>query len=97
MLAGWFAMDAWLAKNAAVARRVADALNAAGQWAMANPVEAATIFEKYTKVHLGRAREQFAPALDAAMFQPVFDSATKYKILPGAIECERHPAGSGFV
>jgi len=85
VLAAWFALDAWLGKNVAVARHVADALDQAGQWAMANRVEAATIFEKYTKVHLGRAGEQFAPALDAAMFQPVFDSATKYKILPGPL------------
>ena len=85
VLAAWFAMDAWLAKNVAVGRRVADALEQAGQWAMANPVEAATIFEKYTKVHLGRAREQFTPALDPAMFQPIFDSATKYKILPKSL------------
>lgn len=85
VLAAWFAMDPWLAKNADAGRRVAQALNQAGQWAMAHPVEAATIFEKYTKVHLGRAGEQFAPGLDTAMFQPIFDSAAKYKILPATL------------
>jgi NitT/TauT family transport system substrate-binding protein len=85
VLAAWFAMNDWLTKNPAVGHRVADALEQAGQWAMTHPVDAATIFEKYTKVHLGRTGEQFSSALDPAMFQPVFDSATKYKILPGAI------------
>ncbi len=85
VLAAWFAMTDWLTKNPSVGHRLAEALNAAGQWAMAHPVEAAVIFEKYTKVHLGRAGEQFAPALDPAMFQPVFDSSTKYKLLPGPL------------
>ena len=86
VLAAWFAMDDWLAKNRDLGRRVADALDQAGVWAMANPVPAAAIFEKYTKVHLGRAGEQFAPKLDAAMFQPIFDSATKYKLLTAPLD-----------
>jgi NitT/TauT family transport system substrate-binding protein len=85
VLAAWFAMDAWLKQNAATARRIADALEQAGQWAMSNPVEAAAIFEKYTKVHLAKAGEQFTPVNDPAMYQPIFDSAAKYKILPSKL------------
>ena len=85
MLTAWFATTDWVAKNPAVARRVADALVGAGQWAMANPAAAAAVFEKYTKVHLSHFGEEFGRTLDPALLQPIFDSSTKYKLLPAPL------------
>lgn len=85
MLTAWFATNEWLAKNAATGRRVADALVEAGQWAMSNPAPASAVFEKYTKVKLAHFGERFARTLDPALLQPIFDSATRYKLLNGAL------------
>jgi ABC-type nitrate/sulfonate/bicarbonate transport system substrate-binding protein len=86
MLSAWFATTDWVGKNPALARRTSDALTAAGQWAMANPTAAAASFEKYTKVHLARATLTFAKSLDAALLQPIFDSAAKYKVISGPLD-----------
>jgi NitT/TauT family transport system substrate-binding protein len=85
MLTAWFATSDWVAKNPAVARRTADGLIAAGEWAMANPAAATAVFEKYTKVRLAHFGEVFGHVLDPALLQPIFDSATKYKLLPGTL------------
>lgn len=85
MLTAWFATNDWATKNPATARRVADALIGGGEWAMANPAAAGAVFEKYTKVHLAHFGEEFGRALDPALLQPIFDSATKYKLLPGPL------------
>lgn len=85
MLTAWFATTDWLSKNPATAHKIADALIAAGQWAMANPLAAAPIFEKYTKIHLERCHELYAKTLDPALLQPVFDVGARYKIITAPV------------
>jgi NitT/TauT family transport system substrate-binding protein len=82
ILTAWFASNDWLAKNPAAGRAVASALSQGGTWAMANRVAAAGVFEKFTKKKLAQIREEFSPVITPALLQPVFDAATRYKLLP---------------
>jgi len=77
----WFTSDGWLAKNKDAAHRFVDAIVAAGQWSMANQEAAAVILAKYLKVKESRARVRFGTTLDAALVQPICDTAARYKLL----------------
>jgi NitT/TauT family transport system substrate-binding protein len=85
MQTAWFSTQDWLDKNKDVAKRVADALVAGGQWGMSNPEAAALILAKWTGSKEARPRIRFANKLDPALIQPVYDSALKYKLLAGQV------------
>ena len=91
IITAWFASNDWLTNNGSAARVIADGLSQGGTWAMANRVAAAGVFEKYTKKKLAQVREEYGPAIAPGLLQPVFDAATKYKLLP------QHLAASDFI
>lgn len=75
----WFANEEWRAKNAAVARRFAQAIFAAGAWAMANPEKAAPILQKYLGSADLRATQRFAARNDPNELSPLARAAVQYK------------------
>lgn len=77
----WFANTHWLAKNHDAAKRFADAIVQAGQWAMQNPEPAAIVLQKYLKTKVTRATVKFGTVLDPALVQPFCDAAARYKLL----------------
>ena len=85
MQTAWFSTQDWLNANKDTAKRFADAIVNGGRWGMANPEAAAVILAKYTSSKEARGKTRFAEKLDPALIQPVYDSALKYKLLPGAV------------
>lgn len=77
----WFATRDWLAKNADAARRFREAVIAAGAWAMANPVPAATVLQQDLKVTTTRATQRFAAQFNLADYQVLLDAAAKFKFI----------------
>jgi ABC-type nitrate/sulfonate/bicarbonate transport system substrate-binding protein len=82
LLSGYMASSDWIAKNAALAKRFADAVRAAGDWANANPALASPILAKWTNIPLpvieAMLRGRFQDRLDPALIQPVIDAAARY-------------------
>jgi NitT/TauT family transport system substrate-binding protein len=85
MQTAWFSTQEWLAQNKDVARRFSDALVAGGQWGMGNPDQAAVILAKYTGSKEAKTKMRFGSKLDPAQIQPVYDSALKFKLVPGVV------------
>jgi len=81
----WFGMRDFIAKDPDTTRRVASALIAGGQWAMANQVAAAGLIEKYQGFKEDRMLTRFGTKLEAASIQPCFDAASKYKLLSARV------------
>jgi NitT/TauT family transport system substrate-binding protein len=81
----WFGMRDFIAKNPDTTRRVASALIAGGQWAMANQAAAAGLIEKYQGFKEDRMLTRFGTKLEAASIQPCFDAASKYKLLSARV------------
>jgi NitT/TauT family transport system substrate-binding protein len=81
-----FATRDWLAKNAATARKVANAMYDAGRWANAHRDESLQTLTKYAKLDPARvegmARVTYGTSLDDRMVQPILDVAAAYKALP---------------
>lgn len=79
---GCFAKRAWLADNAALAKRLVAALDEAAGWANGHLDDSAAITAKYNALPLetarGMTRVRFAP-LDPKLLQPVLDAAYRYK------------------
>jgi NitT/TauT family transport system substrate-binding protein len=81
----WFGMREFVAKNPDTTRKVAGALIAGGEWAMANQVAAAGLVGKYLNFKEDRMTTRFGTKLDAAAIQPCFDAASKYKLLSAPV------------
>ncbi|HXF34359.1 MAG TPA: ABC transporter substrate-binding protein [Candidatus Acidoferrales bacterium] len=82
MQTAWFTTRDWLEKNKDTARRLQQALVAAGNWGMKNSTEGAAILAKYIGSKEQHAIMRFGDKLDPRFIQPVFDAGAKYKILP---------------
>jgi len=83
MLAGWFATDAWLARNADVAGRFVTAVRRIARWANTHQRESAVILTKFTKitpeVAATMARSHYDESrVEPAILQPVIDVMVKY-------------------
>jgi NitT/TauT family transport system substrate-binding protein len=82
---GFFASDAWLAKNPDQAVKFAGAIRKAAVWANAHPKESAVMLTKFTKldpaVAASMGRAVYATSLDPADLQPVLDNAVRYNML----------------
>jgi NitT/TauT family transport system substrate-binding protein len=85
MQTAWFSTQDWLAANKDVAKRFSEAVVAGGQWGMSNPDAASVILAKYTGSKEAKPKIRFASKLDPAQIQPVFDSAIKFKLVPGVV------------
>ena len=85
LLSGYVASTEWIAKNPAIARRFADVVRTAGDWANKNPGLAAPILAKATNIPLAvvesMLRGQFQDRLDPAQMQPVIDAAAHYGVI----------------
>ena len=85
LLSGWVATTEWVAKNPVVARRFANAIRAAGDWANTHPAESAPILSANTKIPLeviaGMRRGFFQDRLDPAVMQPIIDVAARYGVI----------------
>lgn len=77
----WFTTTDWLAKNKDTARRFADAIYAAGQWAMANPTLAAAALNKHLGIQEAAAKQRFATRIDPAQYRSLFAIAAKYGMI----------------
>ena len=78
----WFASSAWVEANKVSARRLVDALIAAGKWATSNPEAAAGVLQKRLGARDARATVVWATKPDPGLVQVVFDRATRYNMLP---------------
>ena len=76
----YFTTTDWLAKNKGIARRFAEAIFAAGTWAMANPEKAGTVLQKYYSFKDARATQRFATKNDRAELGSLVKAAVQYKM-----------------
>lgn len=83
LIAGWFSTSDWIEKNTATARKFADVMKQSGDWANANPVRAAAVLQKYSKLvnDGGRVHTIYGRTLDPATITPVIEMGVKYKVL----------------
>lgn len=89
LLAGWFASDAWLAKNADAAKRFAAVMQQTARWGNAHQRESAPILARYTKIDpqiaatMPRAHYDDGGGVDPRTIQPLLDIMVKYgKLAP---------------
>jgi NitT/TauT family transport system substrate-binding protein len=89
LLAGWFASEPWLAKNAETAKRFAALVQQTGHWANAHQHDTAPILARYTKIDpditatMPRARYGETNGVDPRTLQPLLDMIVKYaKLAP---------------
>lgn len=77
--------NAWVAKNTALAKRLAGALHEAAKWANKNHDEASVLLAKFTKIDQAiinaYPRVTFAESNSPALVQPVIDLMARYAIL----------------
>jgi NitT/TauT family transport system substrate-binding protein len=84
LLAGWFATDGWLAKNASVAAKFAGAMRQVARWANSHQHDSAPILSRYTKIPpeaaatMARSRYDENSRVEPAVLQPVIDVMVKY-------------------
>jgi len=88
LISDWFTTRDWLAKNGDAAKRFVGAIYDAARWANTHHDDSAAILSKYTKIDVDRIKHMnrciYAVDLQAAMVQPVLDTAFKYKALETA-------------
>ncbi|HET9001646.1 MAG TPA: ABC transporter substrate-binding protein [bacterium] len=86
--AGWYARADWIEAHRDVARRYAEAIVRAGQWANAHPTESGQILMKYTHLTpeglgaLGEHRVRYGEVLDPALIDPLIAVAARYNVIP---------------
>jgi NitT/TauT family transport system substrate-binding protein len=84
-ISAWFASRDWIAKNAAVVRRLKQSLYDTARWANGHHNETAASLAKYAKLDLDRIRAmkrtRYATSLDPKLMQPVLDVALKYQLI----------------
>lgn len=89
MTTGWFATDAWLAKNADVASRFAAAIRRAGAWANDHHKESGEILVRYTRIKpstlASMTRATYSLELAAGELQPAIDVGVRYGAIPRAM------------
>jgi len=78
----WFTNADWLAKNASIAQRFAQAIFDAGTWANANPAGAALLLQKYLHFTEARATQRFATRNIQSEIAPLAQAAVNYKFAP---------------
>jgi NitT/TauT family transport system substrate-binding protein len=84
LLAGWFATESWLQRNADTAAKFVAAMHQIARWANAHPHESAPILSRYTKIlpevaaTMARSRYDESPRVEPAVLQPVIDVMVKY-------------------
>jgi NitT/TauT family transport system substrate-binding protein len=85
LLAGWFAMEDFVAKNMDVVQRFSAALYRSALYTNAHHAETVPILAAYSHIDpavIGRmTRQNNATALIANDLQPVIDAAAKYKVI----------------
>ena len=85
---GCAAHSDWVAKNPALAKRVATVLHEASHWANEHHTETSAMLARYTQIEPSMVatfpRISYAETNDPAYVQPVIDLMTKYEILPKA-------------
>jgi NitT/TauT family transport system substrate-binding protein len=84
---GWFANDAWIAKNPEAVRRFRSAIQKTAIWANAHHDKSAEILLKYLKLdpdvakNMRRAAYDTSGTLNPGLMQPVIDAAARYGTL----------------
>lgn len=89
LISGWVASQGWVGSHPEIARRFADALQQAQNWADRNPDRTAEISARFLKMDAATLRSMArAPYPDKrraiALAQPVIDVAAKYGVLHSA-------------
>lgn len=91
-LNAWYATAEWVAKNPALARKFAQAMREAAQWANnpANHAQSGAILAKYTpfppELLPKMNRATYGETLDPKTMQPLLTAALKYKALQAAAD-----------
>ncbi len=86
--AGWYAKADWIEAHLDVARRYAESIVQAGQWANAHQTESGQILMKYTHLTpdglaaLGEHRVRYGEVLDPALIDPLIAVAARYNVIP---------------
>jgi NitT/TauT family transport system substrate-binding protein len=86
--AGWYARTHWIDANRDIARRYAEAIVQAGQWANAHQIESGLILMKYTHLTpeglaaVSRHRVRYGEVLDPALVDPLIAVAARYNVIP---------------
>jgi NitT/TauT family transport system substrate-binding protein len=84
MLAGWFAMDSWMARNPEALKRFSAVLQRSARWANAHQRESAAILAHYTgtspevALTMSRAIYDTGTGVSPQVIQPVIDLLQKY-------------------
>jgi NitT/TauT family transport system substrate-binding protein len=90
LISQWITTRAWLANNAAGAKRITAAIYETARWANAHHDASLPILVKYLKVdpELMRSirRAEFSTVLTPPLIQPVIDVAIKYKLIPKPLD-----------
>jgi NitT/TauT family transport system substrate-binding protein len=87
LIMGWFANDAWIAKNPEAVRRFRSAIQKTAIWANAHHDKSAEILLKYLKLdpdvakNMRRAAYDTSGTLNPGLMQPVIDAAARYGTL----------------
>jgi len=85
---GWTVQNDWAAKNPDAVKKFVVAMEATAKWANANHPATAAILIKYSKMSPDIAskltRSTFGERLQASSFQPVYDAAAKYGVIPAS-------------
>jgi NitT/TauT family transport system substrate-binding protein len=90
MISIWFATIDWATKNPASVQKFHDAMAQTAVWAQANPDKAAVILEKWTKIKVPRIHTFNGTRLDAALIQPIYDDAWKYKMIDAPVDAKTY-------
>ena len=90
LISQWITTRAWLAKNAAGAKRFTTAIYETARWANTHHDESLAILVKYLKVDpermRGVTRVAFSTELVPSLIQPVIDVAVQYKLVPKPLD-----------
>jgi NitT/TauT family transport system substrate-binding protein len=82
LISDWFSTRGWLTANAALAKRMTDAIYTTARWANSHHDASAAILAKYTKIDVELIRKMrrvnFATSLEPQLIQPVLDTALTY-------------------
>jgi NitT/TauT family transport system substrate-binding protein len=100
MIAPWWGLAAYAAKNPDVVHRFAQAMAEASRYANAHPQEMLPLLSAYSGVDQSvlehAARAPFGDHLDPAEFQPVIDLQVKYKIIDKGFDAKEILAPSAM-
>jgi NitT/TauT family transport system substrate-binding protein len=93
---GWTVQNDWAAKNPELVKKFVSAMQATATWANANHAITGAILVKNSKMSpeiIGKlARTHYGEKLLASDFQPVYDAAAKFDVIPKSF-----PAAETFI